>query len=270
MCTLVILRRPQHQWPLIIGANRDELITRKWESPARHWEDHPQIIAGIDKLAGGTWLGINDDGVLATVLNRIDSLGPVLNKRSRGELPLNALDHANARSAAKSLSALDSSAYGTFNMIIADNLQAYWLKNDGITNKIIVSEVPVGISMITAQDINDETNARIQYFLPQFKKVSAPDPDYNDWADWENLLKSPKKSEGSDFYGAMAIHPVPYNQIIKDTQHSFGTVCSSLIAVPSNKSHKKPIWRFAKGISDNIPFKNISLRRIKVSSTPIS
>ena len=28
MCTLVILRRPDHRWPVIIGANRDEMIDR--------------------------------------------------------------------------------------------------------------------------------------------------------------------------------------------------------------------------------------------------
>ena len=50
-------------------------------------------------LAGGTWLGLNDDGVIAGLLNRINTLGPKEGFRSRGELPLEALDHAEAKTA---------------------------------------------------------------------------------------------------------------------------------------------------------------------------
>ena len=60
MCTLVILRRPDHPWPVMIGANRDEMIGRPWLPPARHWPDRPEVVAGHDELAGGSWLGIND------------------------------------------------------------------------------------------------------------------------------------------------------------------------------------------------------------------
>ena len=65
MCTLVILRRPDHPWPVLIGANRDEMIGRPSLPPARHWPDRPELIAGQDQLAGGSWLGINDWGVAA-------------------------------------------------------------------------------------------------------------------------------------------------------------------------------------------------------------
>ena len=36
MCTLVILRRPEHRWPVLIAANRDEMIERPWQAPGRH------------------------------------------------------------------------------------------------------------------------------------------------------------------------------------------------------------------------------------------
>src|SRR5437773_2414816 len=55
MCTLVILRRPEHAWPIIIGANRDEMIDRPALPPDRHWPDRPEVVAGLDRLAGGTW-----------------------------------------------------------------------------------------------------------------------------------------------------------------------------------------------------------------------
>ena len=99
MCTLVVLRRPGDDWPLILGANRDEMIARPWRPPGRHWPDRPEVVAGLDELAQGSWLGINDHGVVAGILNRFGTLGPAPGQRSRGELVLEALDHAVARGA---------------------------------------------------------------------------------------------------------------------------------------------------------------------------
>ena len=69
MCTLVLLRRPDHDWPIVVGANRDEMIDRPWLPPDRHWPDRGDIVAGQDLEAGGTWLGLNDYGVLVEAVN---------------------------------------------------------------------------------------------------------------------------------------------------------------------------------------------------------
>src|SRR6266403_1575729 len=124
MCTLVILRRPEHRWPVVIRANRDEMIYRPWQPPGRHWPDRPEVVARLDTLAGGSGLGINDWGVAAAVLNRHGSLGPAPDRRSRGELVLEALDHADAAAAARALADLDPAAYRTFNLIVADEREA--------------------------------------------------------------------------------------------------------------------------------------------------
>ena len=107
MCTLVMLRRPEARWPLMVAANRDELSTRPWQGPARHWPDRPEVVAGKDMTAGGSWLGVNDDGLFAAILNRPGTLGPADGKRSRGELVLEALDHAEAKVAAEALADLN-------------------------------------------------------------------------------------------------------------------------------------------------------------------
>src|SRR5258707_251483 len=80
--------RPEHAWPVIIGANRDEMIGRPSQPPGRHWPDRAEIVGGLDLLAGGSWLGVNDWGVAAAILNRQGSLGPAAGLRSRGELVL--------------------------------------------------------------------------------------------------------------------------------------------------------------------------------------
>ena len=131
MCTLVLLRRPGNGWPLILGANRDEMHDRPWTAPGRHWPDRPEVVAGRDDLAGGSWLGLNDEGVVAAILNRRGTLGPAPGLRSRGELVLDALDHADARDAADALAALDARAFRPFNLVVADDRDAFWLRARG-------------------------------------------------------------------------------------------------------------------------------------------
>lgn len=261
MCTLVILRRPKHPWPVIIAANRDEMADRAWRAPGRHWPDREEVVAGLDLLAGGSWLGLNDHGVVAGILNREGSLGPETGRRSRGELVLEALDHADAAEAARALADLDPTSYRSFNMVVADNRDAFWLRGFGAAGpgRIEVMPVPPGLSMITALDRNDPKSARIRAYLPRFERAAPPDPDSGDdgaWADWERLLAS-RVSEAAEAgmneagaAGAMAIV----------TPSGFGTVSSSLIALPAvGAEGKKPVWRFAAGRPGEVPFEPVAL-----------
>ncbi len=252
MCTVVILRRPDHDWPLLIGANRDEMISRPWLPPARHWPDRPHVVAGMDELASGTWLALNDDGVCASILNRQHSLGPAEDKRSRGELPLEAVDHAEAKEAAKALATLDPTSYRSFNLVIADAVNAYWLRSTGEPDSHIdVMEIPIGVSMVTAQDMNDPASPRICQHLPRFQNAPAPNPEIDDWFAWQALMaaKLTPQETGND-RAAMNI----------TTLGEFGTVSSSLIALPrKDRFGIKAKWLFAAGRPDLEPFKPVTL-----------
>ncbi|MFM7779687.1 MAG: NRDE family protein, partial [Alphaproteobacteria bacterium] len=81
MCTLILLIRPDHAWPMLIAANRDERADRAWDAPAAWWPDYPGVIGGRDRSAGGTWMALGPHGVLAAALNRPGSLGPAPGKR---------------------------------------------------------------------------------------------------------------------------------------------------------------------------------------------
>lgn len=240
MCTLIINWRPEHRWPVLIAANRDEMLDRPWKPPARHWPDRADVVAGLDEEAGGSWLGMNDHGVVAGILNRTGSLGPAAGKRSRGELVLEALDHADAVDAAAALGDLDGNAYRTFNMIIADNRDALWVRHTGaIKAAIEVSPVPEGISMITAQELNDPTAPRIAHHLGALRAAVAPDPGAGDWTSWRQILADRTEHHQGDPASAMNI----------TTGHGFGTVSSSLIALPDTLD-VKPVWLFRAGAPD--------------------
>ena len=125
MCTVIVLIRPGHDWPLVLAANRDEMLDRAWDPPGRYWPDRPGVVAGRDRTAGGTWMGVNDANLVAAVLNRPGSLGPAVGKRSRGELPLLALEHAAASDAAAAITDADASAWRSFNPVIADGCERF-------------------------------------------------------------------------------------------------------------------------------------------------
>ncbi len=188
MCTLVILRRPDHAWPVVIGANRDEMIGRPAQPPARHWPDRPEVVAGLDQLAGGSWLGVNDWGVAAAILNRHGSLGPAPGQRSRGELVLEALDHADAVAAAEALTHLDPAAYRTFNLIVADNRDAFWLRHADAGEYRRVADRRGPVVDRRRRPRRPEQSPRLALATPRFRDAAAPDPDRDDWRAWEVLL----------------------------------------------------------------------------------
>lgn len=254
MCTVVILRRIDHDWPILIAANRDEMADRPWLPPGRHWLDRAEVTAGLDRLAGGAWLGINDWGVVSGILNRRNSLGPDPKLRSRGEIVLEALDHADARLAAQALAALDGRSYRSFNMFIADNRDAYWVRSLGPDSdrRVEVMDIPEGLSMITSADRNDLGSSRIRLYLPQFARTAPPDPEKDDWLGWERLLAAREAVPGGEPAEAMNIV----------TERGFGTLSSSLIALPSIErvgAGGRAIWKFAAGRPDDAPFVAVDL-----------
>jgi uncharacterized protein with NRDE domain len=248
MCSVIILRRPEHErWPLLLAANRDELATRPTAPPDRHWVDRPDVVAGLDRQAFGSWLGLNDHGVIAAVLNRFGTLGPEAGKRSRGELVLEALDHADAETAAAALAHLDPSAYRPFNLLVADAADAFWIRHagDGMVRSIALEP---GIAMLSSRELNDPQSPRIRRYLPLFRAAEPPDPDRPDWSSWQLLLAA-KASETGDPRDAMCI----------ETDGPYGTVSASLIALPPLVTDPV-VWLYADGPPDRADFVAVALR----------
>jgi uncharacterized protein with NRDE domain len=249
MCTLVILRRPEHDWPVIIGANRDEMIDRPAKPPARHWPDRPEVVAGLDLLAGGSWFGLNDWGVAAAVLNRTGSLGPAAEVRSRGELVLEALDHADAVDAAAALSYLDPASYRSFNLIIADNRDGFWVRHTG-RGRIEARPLADGLSVIAAGDVDELTTPRLALARPRFLRAPPPDPERDEWTAWQDLLGDAAAPPGAPPEAAMRFR----------TPNGFATVSSALIALPAVPSPERPaVFRYAGWLPAASLWRNVEL-----------
>ncbi len=249
MCTLVILHRPGHSWPLLLAANRDEMRDRPSAPPGRHWPDRPEVVAGLDRLGDGSWLGLNDQGLVAAVMNRTGTLGPEPGKRSRGELVLEALDHAEADQAAQALADLNPGAYRPFNLVVADPRAVFWVINRG-DGQIQVLQVSPGLHMLTAGDLDDLSQPRIRLYLPRFRAAPTPDPERGDWEGWKPLLASRTHAAPQGAETAMTF----------ELPTGFGTVSSALLALPRYPGYgARPSWLFADGPADRAPFLPLAL-----------
>jgi hypothetical protein len=234
MCTVVLLIRPGHEWPLILAANRDEMLNRAWDPPAAYWPDQPGVVAGRDRTGGGTWMGVNRHGVVAAVLNRPGSLGPAAGKRSRGELPLMALEHLSAASAAEAISGIDAGAWRSFNLVLADRSGAVFVRGLGQGRPHAEPFAP-GQHMVTAHDPDDPESPRVARHFGRFRVVKPPEP--GDWQEWQAILADRSGEPGQQ------INVVP--------RGGFGTVCSSLLALPRDGG---AVWLFAAGPPDQAAF----------------
>jgi uncharacterized protein with NRDE domain len=106
-------------YPCLVAANRDEFHARP-TARAEWWPDHPEILAGRDLEAGGTWLGVTRTGRFAALTNYRDPEQRRTGTPSRGALVASILE--SGASVAEGLSYLGDvgANYNGFNLIFSD------------------------------------------------------------------------------------------------------------------------------------------------------
>lgn len=120
VCLLVMASRVMAD-PLVIGANRDERANRPAVPMAVLQAAGPRVLGGRDLLAGGTWLAVNQHGVVAGLTNTPRPEGRDPGKRSRGLLPVLAARHPTAERAVEALiDEVDPSDFNPGWMLVGD------------------------------------------------------------------------------------------------------------------------------------------------------
>lgn len=119
MCLIALAWNAHPEWPLVVAANRDEWRDRPAE-PAHWWPEHPQLLAGRDLKAGGTWMGITRGRRFAAVTNFRDPSDRRSTALSRGGLVAEFL--LGTATPARYLEDLARRAarYNGFNLIVGD------------------------------------------------------------------------------------------------------------------------------------------------------
>ena len=130
MCLIAFAWNAHPDYRLIVGANRDEWHDRP-AAPAAWWADFPQILAGRDLKAGGTWMGVTRTGRFGAVTNFRDPSDKSSTARSRGELVTAFLSGDATPSAFLLETKQHAHAYNGFNLVVGDRSSlAYFSSRD--------------------------------------------------------------------------------------------------------------------------------------------
>jgi uncharacterized protein with NRDE domain len=223
MCLIVIGWRCRPDLPLVVAANRDEWRDRAAE-PAHWWPDHPEILAGRDLKAGGTWMGVTRGGRFAAVTNFRDPSDRRSTARSRGELVTRFLLSADSPSAFLAAVASRAGEYNGFNLIVGDGESLWYLGSregeareiapgvHGLSNHVLDEPWP---KVIRGRHAMERALARDDPVAELFEllgdREGVPDrelPSTGVGLEWERRLASPLIT-GAD-YGTRASTVVSY------------------------------------------------------------
>jgi len=261
MCTLVILHRVIPDLPLVLAANRDEFYARE-AVPAHHLGDG--IWAGLDRQAGGTWMGATDAGFFAGLTNQRSGGPAEPAPRSRGEVVMNLLRAGAVEPAAALMETLAPSDYQGFNALFGDarTLRIAYGRPDAA--RIEVRDVEPGIHVLPSDILNS----------PGFPKVErarrAAEQLVADYVDWNTLARGlaslladrtePAAGDIPDPTASGRLDPAIVRKLHALCVQTpvYGTRSSSLIALrPGELAH----YEFADGPPCEAPFASILERR---------
>jgi uncharacterized protein with NRDE domain len=128
MCIAYLAISANPRWPLFIAANRDEFHQRA-SLPAAPWSERPDVIAGIDCLGKGSWLGITRQGRYALLTNYRDPSRLISDAPSRGELVSQYLTNLESPASYSQRIHDAGPAYNGFNLIVGDLNSACYVGN---------------------------------------------------------------------------------------------------------------------------------------------
>lgn len=156
MCLLAIQYKLVPEAPILVATNREEFYDRPSLPPSIQ-SGKPRIMCGLDQQAGGTWLGVNQHGLLVAACNRW-KMSPPLAPRSRGLLCKDLLRAGSSRRAVDmALEELSSNKYDGVNFVIADS-ESGWVVHG--SDDVEVVELEEGLTIVGNGDVNDPRDAR--------------------------------------------------------------------------------------------------------------
>ena len=220
MCTLALYFQEFADFPLIVAANRDEFFHRPSASPHVLLTD-PLIIGGKDLLAGGTWLGINQYGLLAGILNRRS--GTEKNQaslRSRGLLCLDVLAARDPLQACAFLKGQKGSAYQPFNLLFANPEHAYVAYDGG--EEISCIKLGKGLHVLSNTSLYDARSEKMDQAHLLFSRAKG---HLREW-DFSSGVRVLREVLSDHVSGENSNNPK--DAICVHTE-SYGTVSSTII-----------------------------------------
>lgn len=171
VCTLALYFNSFPGFPLVVAANRDESYDRP-SAPPSVIGTLPAILAGKDLRAGGTWLGVNEYGLLVGILNRRapNSLPTRDEYRSRGLLCLELLRLKDVTDVERIFHTLSATAYQPFTIVGADSSNVCVACN--IDEKIEMVKLQEGLHVFSNSAAFNAQSEKVSRVYEQFLKLS--------------------------------------------------------------------------------------------------
>jgi uncharacterized protein with NRDE domain len=241
MCLIAFAWNCHPRWRLLLIGNRDEYHARP-SAPAARWDGGSPIIGGRDLQAGGTWLGVTDDGRVASVTNLRDArLG--LHGLSRGLLPVDYLAGADDAQAFTRSLQTRAADFRPFNLLLFDARQGYYLGNQ-----------PGPRTQLITPGVHGLSNADFNTPWPKTRQLMARLQDWTDAGEDENF---------DELFGALASRAPARDDQLPDTGFSlemerwlssafivgddYGTRASTVVAIAQDGSGLLIERRFGPG-----------------------
>lgn len=131
MCLIAFALDCHPLYTLVVVANRDEYRVRE-TTEAGFWEDAPHVLAGRDRQAGGTWIGVTTGGKFAAVTNYRDARQQVSAAPSRGSLVADYLrDLGMTPKELQLFLAREGHRYDGFNLLYGSTSEIHYFTNRG-------------------------------------------------------------------------------------------------------------------------------------------
>jgi hypothetical protein len=227
MCLLIVLRGFHADHPLVVAANRDERTDRMAAPPGLWVGERRRLLSPRDRLAGGTWLAIDDRGRFCGITN-LAGVPPVDGAPSRGHLPHLLLDHDDLeRGIDAVLTRVAAEPYSGFQLVVADagRIEVLRHKAGRVDRRAWADPV------LVASNEHGPGELALRRLSPA-RVPSLPLPARLD------ALAEVLRDPGGDGQHAVLKRGAGY-----------GTVSSSLIAVPLGDPAAL-VWRYAPGPPD--------------------
>lgn len=217
------------EYPLLVAANRDEHYDRPSAAP-QILSGSAKILAGRDLRAGGTWLGVNEHGLVVGILNRrLNGAEPArANARSRGLLCMDLLARKSAGDV-RAFIAGHNQQYNPFTLMFADRDAAFIAYNVG--PKLISQPLDSGLHVFSSAAEVDVQSVKADRAREKFAGAPAcVDTTRARAIDWvpslQKVLSDHVVDSGSnDPTDAICVH-----------RESSGTVSASIIAYSRSAS----------------------------------
>ena len=169
MCLLAVFHRVWDDCPVFLAANREEAFARPSLPPGEFSESNGmRWFGGIDQFAGGTWLGVNQTGLIIGLTNRNDIVATP-DATSRGLLCRDLLACRSVKESVEQLKILTArNDYAGFNLLAVSREAAYVFEHG---KEVREQHLSPGLHLLTNAGWNCECDSRYMRSREEFARL---------------------------------------------------------------------------------------------------